>query len=196
MHLNLDDWDHLAKVLALLGALLFFSYKAFAGYHVTNMCLRLALTRQPSVDAEQDDVAISVMLTKGDRGSVAIHDAQALLVGPNNLNLGPFQLHSIDRWTFRTTTVGTVQVKKIICGHAAKQIPYLNLTPGDEMTLSSYCQVPSTDPWRVEVVVIGRRHGPRFRFLSEQGVAQWRGSSVTLPLTPKQRFEARGPEAR
>ena len=193
MHLNLDDCEHLAKVLALLGALFFFSYKGFAGYHVTNMGLRLAFIRQPSVDAERDDVAISVTLTKGDRGSVAIHDARAVLIGPSALKLGPFELHSIDRWSFKTTTVGTVQIKKIVCGQGAKQIPYLNLTPGDEMTLSCYCQVPSTDAWRIEVVVIGRRHGPRFRFLSEQGVAQWRGSSVTLPLTPKQRFETRVP---
>ena len=47
--LPLRDWDHLAKALALLAALVFFAYKVASGFMVTNMSLKLACARHARV---------------------------------------------------------------------------------------------------------------------------------------------------
>ena len=183
--LPLSDWDHLTKALALLAALLFFAYKAISGYMVTNMSLKLACTRQPS-DQSHDDLTLSITLLKGDRGSVAIHDATVRLYradGGDNDKPEPIPLTSIKRLSFNTVSSGSANGKKVAWDAPSRSKPYLNLTPGDEMTLSAYCQVASAGVWRVEVVVLGSR-------LFSPFVAQWRGSLIALPLTPKQRHDA------
>jgi hypothetical protein len=183
--LSLSDWDHLAKSLALLAALVFFAYKAISGYMVTNMSLKLACTRQPSNKGNLDDLALSITLLKGDRGSVAIHDATVRLYGADGVGLGPIPLTSIDRLTLDPDSSGNANRKKVAWDTSLDSKPCLNLTPGDEMTLSSYCQVSSAGVWRAEVVVLGRRVFSPF-------VAQWRGSLIALPLTPKERHDATG----
>jgi hypothetical protein len=181
--LSLSDWEHLSKALALLGALLFFGYKVVSGFMVTNMSLKPGCARQPTADEKFDDLTISVTLSKGDRGSVAIHDAAARLYDAAGVGSDPVPLNSIARLSFVSQAIGNITQKKIAWDVRSKSSPFLKLTPGDEMTLSAHCKVSSIDTCRVEVIVLGQRINSSF-------TAQWRGSVVVVPLTPKQRRDA------
>jgi len=120
---------------------------------------------------------------------VSLHDAQFLVWDAQHKEFEKYALHSIDRWSFVTSTLAGKARRKIVPGKQATQIPTLNLTPSDEKTLSGYCQIGSAKIVTIEAVVIGRRFGPRVSLLSEQGTAQWQGAIVSLPLNAKQRSE-------
>src|SRR5471030_2722941 len=128
----LINGEHIAKIAVVIGALLFFAWKAFAGYHVTNMVLNISCVRQPSSTEGKDDLAVLVTLKKGDRGTVSLHDAQFLVWNADHKGFENHALHSIDRWTFVTGKLAGKKRRKIVPGKRATQIPTLNLTPNDE----------------------------------------------------------------
>jgi hypothetical protein len=177
--LSLADWDHLAKVLALFAALAFFVYKVASGFMITNMSLKLVSLRRPAT-RDFDDVVTTVTLVKGDRGTVAIHDASARAFMSSNQSPEPVTLHSTVRQSYSTSHKLGIQQLLINWKQQSSSSPFLNLTPGDEMTLTAHHRVPIAEACRIDVVVLGKRIRSPF-------VAQWRGSSISLPLTPRER---------
>jgi len=141
----LTDGEHIEKIAVVVGALIFFSWKAFAGYHVTNMALELSCGHQPSSTPGQDDLTVSVTLKKGDRGRVALHDCQFLVWNERHAALKAYPLHSINRWQLRRVTIDRNKRRRIEQGRQASEIPVLNLTPKDEMTLSGTARYAARD---------------------------------------------------
>ena len=56
---------------------LFFLYKWQSGYLRPNLSISLQCERKPAVDATKHDLIVRADLSKGDLGSILIHDAQA-----------------------------------------------------------------------------------------------------------------------
>jgi hypothetical protein len=178
--LSLVDWEHVAKVAAVIGALTFFSYKVVSGYLITNMSIRLSCLRQPTSDVALDDLVFSVTLIKGDRGTVAIHDASARLFDDAGTPIATVALYSAARQSYKSERFGAVDRKCINWVAQSTKSPFLNLSPGEEMTLASRHRISSAIVCRVDAIVLGRRTTSSY-------VAQWRGCAIALPLTPKQR---------
>jgi hypothetical protein len=147
------------------------------------MTLRLDCVRRPTADEASDDLRISVTVIKGDRGTVAIHDAAVQLSPASGPPFATVALHSLERQSYRSEDSAGKSRKRIRWDKHSSESPFLNLSPGEEMTFGAYHRIPSTDVCRVEAIVLGKR-------TTSPAVAQWRGSAFVLPLTPKERRDA------
>jgi hypothetical protein len=92
-------------------------------------------------------------------------------------------LFRIERYNFDPVAIPDNQSAKqfwrIKWDQRAKSAPFLNLTPGDETTISGYGRVASTAVYKVDVVIVGSRS---FSWKK----AQWRASLVSLPHSDTQ----------
>jgi hypothetical protein len=175
-HTTFDHAKTVIEILAYGAALVFFLYKAIAGYLITQMGLTIACKRAHSTTAGNDHLAVVATLKKGKTGTLRLHDAQARLTLPTG-SLPPIELIGVERLTFvvdRVKWPGTTR-RKIEWRLASN--PFLNLAPGDQGQFSCSTVVPSDAPVKVEVVVLGQRLRSLVR-------SQWRASTVSLPLQP------------
>jgi hypothetical protein len=147
------------------------------------MSIRLSCLRQPTSDAAFDDLVLSATLIKGDRGTVAIHDASARLFDDVGTPVATVALHSAARQSYKSERLGAVDRKCINWDSRSIKSPFLNLSPGEEMTLASSHRISSAAVCRVDAIVLGRRTTSWY-------LAQWRACAIALPLTPKQRRDA------
>ena len=179
--MNLEDIKNLTEILAFIAAGLFFGYKFVAGYFITNLSLSLACLRQESPLEGKDFLAVTAKLTKGERGSLDLHDAKVRV----NWMSGHLieALAGIERQSFSTERLGKTDRKVISFKRRSKKAPLLRLSPGEETSLSCCFEVPRESVCTVELVVLGsmRRIIPRTR------IGQWRASSVSIPLPEIQR---------
>ncbi len=171
---TLDHTKTVIEILAYGAALVFFLYKAIAGYLITQMGLTIACKRAHSITAGNDHLAVVATLKKGKTGTLRLHDAQARLTLPTG-SLPLIELIGVERLTFvkdKLKWPGTTR-RKIEWRLASN--PLLNLAPGDQAQFSCSTLVPSDAPVKVEVVVLGQRWGSKYR-------SQWRASTVSLPV--------------
>ena len=179
---TLDHTKAVVEILAYAAALVFFLYKAIAGYLVTQMGLAIACKRVHSTTAGNDHLAVVATLKKGKTGTLRLHDAQARFTIPTG-SLPPIELIGVERLTFAKDKLKwpglrwTKPTRRKIEWRLAQKSAFLNLAPGDQAQFSCTNLVPSDAPVEVEVVVLGQRFGSVYR-------GQWRASTVSLPVQP------------
>lgn len=170
----LIDTRDLLEVFALFAATLFFFYRFITGYFITNLSLSVTSFRQGSHSGGKDFLVVVAKLSKGERGSLSIHDAQVEV----SWNGGKMQkpLIGIDRRSFTTDRSGSTERKVIDFGRGSKKAPFLRLTPGEETHFSCYLEVPSESVCSVDVIVLGQNPASSL-------VGQWRASTISMPMT-------------
>lgn len=174
------------EISAYVAALLFFIYKVYAGYLITDMSIAMDCERKKSsTKQDRDNLSISVALKKGERGGCELHDAQVRVTSCSTGKvLGPLTLTSIFRINRTEATQDPAAHPGVLRAeldwtHTPKDVPRLNMPPGDETKLGAYLEVDSGDSYMVEAVVLARRlllKGIKLRF------GQWRATKVSLPV--------------
>jgi hypothetical protein len=175
--LPLGEWESIAKTLGFFAAAVFFIYKAISGYLITNMSVKLDFNRQRSAKNETDYLVVAASVSKGDRGSVNIHDAQARLrYDSSESSLAP--LLGLERLSYKTVRLKDEEQQQIDWDKRSESSPFLRLSPGEEAEFACCWEVPSKAACKVEVVFIGKR-------LRGKRLGQWRSSGVSLPILEK-----------
>lgn len=178
----------LAEVFALLAAGGYFSYRWFTGYFVTNLSLSVSC-RRGSGDPDHEILAVSIALSKGDRGSIILHDASVRISWGRELEFAKVRrLIGVDRRSFGRQRPGDYRSrrdqeivnrrrhewKRIAWNRLSRTVPQLNLTPGEQTSFSCLVEVPAGMACLVEVAVLGQN--PHW-----QRLGQWRSSIISLP---------------
>ena len=174
---KVEDWKHLAEIVALLAAAAFFVYKLLAGYLFPNLSLELSSCREPIGITGKDALVVTVTLSKGDRGSIRLHDGLVTIKHESPPHMVNERLLGFHRLTSIPTSLGIIQRREIVPDTLSRSAPLLRLTPGDKIIMAAHSQVPSTEICVVEVTLLGKRDGSR-KF------GQWRGSLISLPKRP------------
>ncbi len=171
--MSVENYKNLAEIFAFVAAGLFFIYKFLTGYFVSNLSISISFLRQPKVKLDTDDLIINATLSKGDRGSINLHDAQVRVKWEGGECIEP--LIGMDRLSFRTRIIGNnYKTKFIDWNKRSKKLPILRLTPGEETNFSCYINIPTNATCTIELVVIGKKPVSCL-------VGQWRASIISLP---------------
>jgi len=173
-NMNLENLRNLTEVFAFIAAVIFFGYKFLTGYFITNLSLSLACSRQESLQEGKDHLAVVARLSKGERGSLDLHDAQVRASWSSDQLIKP--LIGIERQSFETEKLGEAERKVINFKCRSKTAPFLRLTPGEETSFACYFEVPSESICVVELIVLGRLRRIK-------PIGQWRASAISTPLT-------------
>ena len=169
-------------MVAWFSAAVFFIYRVFSGYFIVDLSLKISCERKRKSD-EVDYLAVMLVLKKGERGGVELHDAQARVrVHPT---LGAQTVPPAN-------AVKPHDPQKMISIHRLRrsdphpwanivddwrEIGHLNLPPGDEMQIAALFEVDKQYAYLVETVVLARQI-----FLQiDTKLGQWRATSVSLP---------------
>jgi len=196
---KLDEWQTVSgpvknwgQMAAWIAAALFFGYKIFSGYFITNLTLKLDARRiQGGKQSSDDYLAITASLVGGNNGVIRIHDMQARVVHSKNSRFLPEPDRSrpvseIAEMTQPRGKVGKLVGFERLSTDESKspsrrtviwgppQAGLLNISTGDACQFAAWTEVPSGDPCTVEVIVVGGR------FFGVKN-SQWRASCVSLP---------------
>jgi hypothetical protein len=172
------DWlDAESKALALLAAGGFFVYKVISGYQKIDLKLSLRCERT-SMSETTDLIIVFASLTKGDRGSLHMHDMQARFTwSPEHTVIVPFV--GFDRLSFNTGQSGVDKGRKRLdWGRNNSSSPFIALPPGDSVQFACSSEIPKETIGTIEVAVLGVMRG-------SAAVAQWRSSYISAPLCDK-----------
>jgi hypothetical protein len=172
------DWlDAETKALALLAAGGFFVYKVISGYQKVDLKLSLRCERS-AVSESADLIVVFASLSKGDRGSLRIHDMQARFTwAPDSSVTLPFV--GFDRLSFNTTEKdGGKSRKRLDWSRANAQSPFIALPPGDSVQFACSLEIPKKTIGTIEVAVLGVMRG-------SATVAQWRSSYISAPVSTR-----------
>ena len=171
------DWTevpkNIAATLGFLGAAVFFFYKVATGYHIVNASISIECTRRKREDGQEEFLAVSTTLKKGERGTVALRDGWARIKYGESEKFYFKKFIGIDRLDYNKKD-----------GEWWKSLDnrYINLAPGEESSFSCLFLVPPNESCEVEIAVFGitvhfTRPGRK------PGLVQWRASAISLPQT-------------
>jgi hypothetical protein len=166
----------LVQTVALLGAAGYFGYRFITGYFIVNLSLSLSASRRKSPNPGEDFLSVAVTLTKGDRGSLNLHDAKLRVTWEGGEVI--HDLPGIDRRNYLGERLGSFERKTINFAERAAYSPFLRLTPGEEAVFSAYVKVPSASVCYAEVIILGERRWGKRR---GRRVGQWRSSILSFP---------------
>lgn len=167
---QLAFWKDVTQILAFMGALLFFLYKAVSGYHNVNGSLLVDVRRQ-TASSSTDFLAVTITFKRGDLGTLVLHDIAARLSwSSDGLDI---TFEDMLRLSFRTEEEPIAR-KRIRFEETSKRAPLLLLARGEEVCFGGYAVVPSETPCHVSAVVLARA-------LGSWKISQWRASRVSLP---------------
>jgi len=138
--LSLENAKNLAETIAFALAGAFFLYKFISGYLIVNLSIEIDCDRHPTKNSDKDLLAITVLLSKGERGSLDFHDASVQVSYEDGTEEIP--LHGIKRSSYIARNDVTSRFKKIKWGRKSKKSPFLRLTPGEKTQLAAKCIVP------------------------------------------------------
>jgi hypothetical protein len=165
-----EQTRHLAEIIALAAAAVFFLYKAVSGYLMVNMTVELTSKRNKK-DETEDYVVAKAMFKKGAVGSLDIHDAWIVL--KNGKKQIQTDIDDIIRFSYNKNSIKE-GYKIIKWGTQSTKSPFLRLSSNESMTVEKMFLVPSEAACEIQLVVLGTRTNSR-RF------GQWRSSCVSLP---------------
>lgn len=165
MKQHLPRVEMVLRILALIGAGLFFLWRLFTGWLIANVSLSVAGTRE-AADNRSDFLAVAVAIEKGSTDAIWLqHASVRVRVGGQvvaTLPLEGFQHLSesggqLDWRTPRPRPKGWA------------------ISPGETLWLATHLCVPADRPAVIEAAIFGRRtFWPRG--------FQWRATSVSLPI--------------
>jgi|HubBroStandDraft_6_1064221.scaffolds.fasta_scaffold28242_1 hypothetical protein len=163
-----DITKGIAETLAYVLAGGFFLFKWTSGYQTTNLSLEIKCARQadPTSHSNREQLGITVVLTKGDRGSVHIFTVDVSVGGMRYRLMGGLDHYRVQKANARERTIDFEE----------KDLRYVSfLNPGERTEIATACSVASGSICDIQVVVVGRRKWSR-------RLKQWRASAVSLPL--------------
>lgn len=162
-----------AQVVALLSTGAYFLYKLFVGQLIVNLSLAASCHRSSIEGRNEDVVIVDILLKKGDRGTIELHDAQIKATFNGKAIMQP--LLGIDRRSFTTESLSDKEIKKINWEKRSEKSPFLNFSPGEESNFSCRIIVPKNETCDIEFILLGKRKG-------HQKVSQWRASCISVPI--------------
>lgn len=168
---TIETW---LKVVALIAAASFFTWKVWTGWLIINLQVSLDVKRQ-NYDEKNDLLAIQLNLKKGSTDTLWIKDASIRVTtdGPSNQQ----KIIPISELTEFAVTDG-----KIDWNAPNRNGKKITLSPDESTQFATTTVVPRGTVARVEAAIFGNR-----TFWNEG--FQWRASSVSLPVakegTPK-----------
>jgi hypothetical protein len=193
--MSFKDWDHLATTLGIMAAGVFFSYKAATGYQLVNLSMKVDCQRKSIPDSSgKDHLAVNITLIKGDRGTIRFRGGSVRLsidpeMDQERARSGEYEtgegqylpLLGLERFSYDSQPVPNNQNDRkywrINWSRRSQLAPHINMSPGDEATLSAYGIVERGHAYKVDIVVIGQR------YLSWRK-GQWRATLISLPILP------------
>ena len=125
---------------------------------LSNVAISISCSRQCSND-NQDHLAVTVNLSKGDKGSINLHDGQVRVRYGSNDKTEP--LIGIDRRSHTRRPLEKFTERKINWDKRSKELPFLRLTTGESTQFSCYFQVPHGEVCTIEVVILGMKQSGR-----------------------------------
>jgi hypothetical protein len=149
----------------------FFIWKIYSGYQVVNLSLGLKCQRTAR-NADTDFLVVSATLTKGERGSLEVHDAQARFTIGDQVQTVPFV--SFERSSYTTELLPAGKRHVIDWSKRSKSSPFLRLTPGESSCFSCHVELPKQQMCFIEVAVLGKQAG-------RDWVGQWKATYVSVP---------------
>jgi hypothetical protein len=162
-----------AQSLAFLAALIYFFYKVKAGYLVVNTSIDLEVVRSAASETT-DMVAITVLLERGQLGTLVLHDVRARACwGESKKEFKDVEFKGINRLSYDKGPA-PVRRKQATFDREGLKNPFLHLAPGEKASYGACVEVPATAPCTVSAVALGCRVGGR-------RTGQWRASRVILP---------------
>ena len=170
--MNLLEAKPYVEMFAYLAAGIFFLYKLLTGYMMTNLSIALTTSRQHSTPTE-DYLVVSVALTKGDRGTVNLHDCQVKISCSGHCVTK--QLIGTDRRDKKTEHFHGSDRSMIIWDARSVRQPFLNLTPGETSQFATHLEVPANAICEIELAVLAMK-------VTGFRVGQWRASAISLPI--------------
>jgi len=172
--MTLKDLKDLAEFVAVVAGGLYFAYRFGTGYFITNLSIKLTVLRQQISAGGGDYLVVKAAFSKGERGSLDLHDAQVRAAWRGGEAITP--LVGIDRRSFNTVpTVGTKTRKVVAFSRQAEKKPLLRLTPGEKAEFSCLIEVPHGEACTLQLVVLGEKPNSRL-------IGQWRASAISLPV--------------
>jgi len=147
----MPPWESLFKISAIIGAGVFFAFKALSGFNNLNLSI-MPTCRRVSRNAGEDYIEVQVVIEKGASSALSLEgvqvrfrmDDRASSSDPTPMNVHRIPIkEGIARWDEISTRDG-------------KPEP-LYMSPGDKMQLGCTGIVPATEACVVEVIAFGRR---------------------------------------
>ena len=172
-----DIIKNIATALGILATALYFAIKILGGYEVLNVKLAVRSKRESKPNSDRDYLAITATVTKGDRASVQLHDAQARIT-VNGLS-HEIAFKGVERLSIKKIEEQSIYRHVVLWGLRSKKATFLNLTPGEESEFACITEVPKDQACIVEVVFLGQRP-------NSIRLGQWRASHASLPNTKKE----------
>jgi hypothetical protein len=163
----------IAESIAFGCAGAFFIWKLRSGYQIMNLSLGLQC-RRTARDADTDLLIVTATLTKGDRGSLEVHDAQARFTIRERVHTASFA--GLERSGYKTESLSAAERHVLNWSRRSKSSPFLRLTPGESSCISCSIEVPKSETCFVEVAVLGKQAGGK-------KVGQWKATDVSVPRT-------------
>ena len=183
--LNHDVLDLIIKLVALLGAGLFFLYKADSGFNNLNLSLFVDTSRSHPGDESSglDIVHCKITIEKGMIAALALEGLEARFVWGQKENEKTQVQIEICRLKIQPSSDPT-EPKVSWCRDEDR--PYLYLSPGEKTSFECMALVPRNVICKVDVVAFGRRkvaaRSARKWWPRRTFPAQWRASAVVLGL--------------
>lgn len=168
--MNIELLLQVAQILAFSSAAVFFIYKVFTGYFVPNMSLDPEITRRTDEETGNDMLIVKVSLSKGDKGSINIHDAKVRFTGDFGQRI--VDLIGINRLSFDSTEINNKDKKLIAWDRISRKKPFLRIGPQESTVFSCVCEVSKNATTLVEVVILGKKPNSWLK-------SQWRASLVS-----------------
>ena len=170
--MNILETKPYVELFAYLAAGIFFLYKLLTGYLMTNLSVSISCSRQCANRNGKDHLTVTASLSKGERGSVNLHDAQVKVKWNGDENAE--SLIGADRRSLKTEVVGESNRKVVNWAKRSAKQPFLRLTAGESCQFATYFEVPCAQVCEIELAVLGMKQSG-FR------VGQWRASTISLP---------------
>ena len=161
-------WESLFKIAALIGAGVFFAFKACGGYNNLNLAVYPTSERM-SKSSTEDFLSIHIVLEKGAAAAFSLEGVEVQLTSGGV----PLSRKNLQVRRLPISEQGVIWSQEPSDrGHSEP----LYVSPGDKLQLACFETVPSGEPCLIEILVFGRKRR-RDAFL-----AQWRGTAVSLPI--------------
>jgi hypothetical protein len=165
-----DKIKNLAQVFAWFAAGCYFGYKAVVGYFLVNLSVSVDAQRYAAEDKTKEFLEVKVLIKKGDRGTLHLHDAKIRVKQDNTSEEVGLD---VKRFSYDREKTLAINFKKELKWNT------LNFSPGEETCFATWTKVGSKCPCLVEVVVIGTMSSSPF-------VSQWRASTVSFPPSSRE----------
>jgi hypothetical protein len=173
MGVSLDTIETITKILAFVGASLFFGFKVFSGFFLFNLSVALKCERKSKPTTEVDVMVVTATLKKGDMSALVLHDIRAKVSFDDKAQIIPFS--GFLRSSYETDTSLGFERKVALMDRTSESSPFLNFVPGEESSFSCVTEVPRAAIVRVDLVVLGKRA------LIGRRVGQWRSTAIVPP---------------